>query len=79
VLTTNPVLARYLTALDAQLADLARSAIETPGNGDAFRYGNVCGRYAGVKEARAILLALIDEDTHARRHDDGGHRPGRYD
>lgn len=50
-----------LRRLDAEQADHARQALTTPQNRDAFEYGRMAGLYAGLEQAKTLLLNLMDE------------------
>jgi len=50
-----------LARLDEEQARLARSAIGQPQNRDAFEYGRVVGMYAGLEQAKSVLIELVAE------------------
>lgn len=50
-----------LQRLETEQAKLARSALEAPSGKDAFEYGRACGMYAGLEQAKRVLLDLVSE------------------
>ena len=58
----------FLAKLDEAQADLARSALLQPSGKDLFDYGRLVGIYAGLEQARSILIDILtDRDEKDRR------------
>lgn len=52
---------------DAQAA-LARDALEKPASRDSFEYGRVVGMYAGLEQAKEVLIELVTEQDRRTRN-----------
>lgn len=50
--------------LEERQAELAKAALAQPAGRDDFEYGRVCGMYAGLEDARQLILNLLaDKDA----------------
>jgi len=54
--------ARLLQLLEAEMAELATTALEQPAARDAFEYGRVVGMHAGLKRAFEIIGNAYEEE-----------------
>jgi len=59
---------RVLVALKKELASLAHSALDQPAERDAYEYGRMCGKYAGLKQAAEIVEATINNESEDDDH-----------
>lgn len=53
-------IAMLLQRLDQEQAKLAHEALQQP-QPDLFNYGKAVGLYAGLEQAKRVLLDLVDE------------------
>lgn len=51
-----------MAALEAKMAETAKSAVERPAAGDMFSYGRVVGMYAGLDAAKKIIDEMLREE-----------------
>lgn len=56
-----------LAAIDQQMAEVAKDALRAPGK-ELFDYGRSVGLYAGLEQAKTIIIDLVKE-TDARDRD----------
>lgn len=55
----------FIRRLEERQAELARAALGTPADRTEFEYGRVCGHYAGLEDAKTLILNLLaDKDAH---------------
>ena len=51
-----------LRQIDGRMLAIAGAALAKPQGRDAFEYGRMCGHYAGLHDAREILVAMLAEE-----------------
>lgn len=51
----------FVQRLEAEQASLAKAALGRPADRDAFEYGRVVGLYAGLEQAKQVVLNLNAE------------------
>lgn len=59
---------RVLVALKKELANLAHSALDQPAERDAYEYGRMCGKYAGLKQAVEVVETAINIESEDDDH-----------
>lgn len=50
-----------LQRLEAEQARLATEALQRPAGKDAFEYGRAVGMYAGLEQAKQVLVDMVAE------------------
>ena len=50
------------------MREFAQAALAAPAQRDAFEYGRVSGFYAGLEQARDLLLRITRESTEVIEH-----------
>ena len=56
-----------LTRLEEEQLAIAKAALTSPMQRDAFEYGRVAGIYAGLEKARLMLVDLLNDADRAER------------
>ena len=51
-----------LKHIEARMIECAQSALANPSARDAFEYGRMSGIYAGLYEAKQIVITILDEE-----------------
>jgi hypothetical protein len=51
----------FLRRLEEEQAQLAKEALQSPQTRDLFEYGRVVGLYAGLEQAKNLLVDLVAE------------------
>ena len=50
--------------LEERQAEFAKAALAMPAHRDAFEYGRACGLYAGLEDAKNLILNFVaDKDA----------------
>ena len=62
------LLAKAVHQLTVDMREYAAAALSAPQQRDAFEYGRVSGFYAGLEQAREILLRITRESTEVIEH-----------
>ena len=55
-------LAHIMAALETKMAEVAKSAVERPVEGDVFSYGRTVGMYAGLQAAKQIIDEMLRDE-----------------